>query len=132
MSAVKIKEILEQLKRRAPKRDASGMLYKNRKQLIGKYRRISLWTILVSTENTHQVYECVIQKKEKPKTRQGWALWISKNAQGVFENGVLPGLGLRTAPKQWAVMRVIGWTPHDLVAGSRAKKSKKRKARKKK
>lgn len=118
---MKISELLERLHRRAPKRDASGMLYKTRADLAGVFRRISLYALLVSTENTHQLYECVIEKKTKPKTRQLWAIWIAENARGVFENGVLPGLGIRTAPKQWAVKRVIGWTAHDKVRVSRKK-----------
>lgn len=121
---MKISELLERLHRRAPKRDASGMLYKSRADLAGSFRRISLFVILVSTENTHQFYECVIEKKTKPKTRQAWAEWLSRNARGVFENGVLPGLGIRTAPKQWAVKRVIGWTAHGRV-GARSKKKRK-------
>lgn len=114
--------MLERLHRRAPKRDASGMLYKSRAELAGKFRRISLYVILVSTENTHQLYECVIEKKTKPKTRHDWQDWIARNAESVFVHGVLPGLGIRTAPKQWSVKRVIGWTAHDKVRASRKKK----------
>ena len=124
---MKIREKLERLQRMYPKRDASGMMYRNREKLAGRFKRISLWTILVSTENTHQVHECMIDKKQNPKTRQQWRVWIAANAANVYKTGVLPGLGIRTAPKQWAVMRVIGWTAHDRIAPRKSRAPRRKK-----
>lgn len=121
---MKIRDKLERLRKLAPSRSPLGQLYKSSKELKKAYARVSMWTILVSSENTRQVHEAVFTK-EAGKTAPQWAEWFTKNFEIVYVKGVLAGVGIRTE-KQWSVQQIIGWVGHAEYAVSYPKVGSKR------
>lgn len=121
---MKIRDRLESLRRRAPNRDATGQLFKNAEELKRRYKRISLYTLLVSEENTHQIHEAVF-KNNKGKDRFEWAAWLAKHFEKIYVTGILAGIGLRTE-KKWSVQKIIGWVGHDSRKSENPKVARKR------
>jgi len=83
-----------------------------------------MYTLLVSSENTHQIHEAVF-KKEKGKTRHEWAAWFVKHFEKIYVTGVLAGIGLRTE-KQWSVQKILGWVGRDKYISRNPKMARKR------
>lgn len=121
---MKIREKLERLRRLAPNRSATGQLYKNQKELSKKFVRISMYTLLVSSENTHQIHEAVFNKVNGKKSAE-WAEWFSRNFETIYVKGILAGIGIRTE-KQWSVQKIIGWVGHAEYTTRSAKVGRKR------
>lgn len=127
---MKLKEQLNNIKRVYPRRNRYGQLTPDR---TGKkeWKRVTLFTLFVSTDNTHMIRPHAF-KKHVAMTAREWANWFSNNLREVYVNGILPGIGIRTG-KQWVVQRVIGWAAQDAesiirdsaVAGRRHKAKKK-------
>lgn len=121
---MKIRDKLEFLRKRAPNRDATGQLWKERAELSKRFKRISLYCLLVSEENTHQIHEAVI-KKDKGKDRAEWAEWLAKHFENIYVLGVLAGIGLRTE-KKWSVQKILGWVGHAKHVSRNSKMARKR------
>jgi hypothetical protein len=108
---MKLSDKLDRLKAANPKRSRYGQLYRPPLAPAGaKIKRVTMHTLLESDEHTHLLHECVFDKsKTEGKTAAEWADWFSRNFARVYNEGVLPGVNIRTN-KLWRVQRVVGWT----------------------
>jgi hypothetical protein len=82
-------------------------MYHAAAELKKSYKRVTLYTLFVSTENTHLLRNHLFEAKRARSGKQ-WAEWFREHLREVHENGVLPGIALRTG-KTWAVAQIIGW-----------------------
>lgn len=105
---MKLSERLDRLKRAAPKHTRYGQMYAKPEHTKRAFKRVTLYTLFLSAENTHILRPHVFQAK-KYRTPAQWSTWFSANLEHIHRNAVLPGLAVRTN-KQWAVERIIGWT----------------------
>ena len=126
-----IGERIELLRKAHPKQvtrgAAAGMLFASTRP-TGPLARIKVYTLLVSTDNTHMVHECVIDRSEKPKTPEQWGVWLRENFSRVYTDGVLPGIAIRTG-KQWGVQKIIGFANAKPVARNSKHVARRRKAK---
>ena len=104
---MKIADKLARLRRIAPKTSPHGQLYATLAQTRGRYYRVAMHVMLVSTENTHSIHETIFKKAEA-KTPAQWDEWFNKNFEAVYTEGILPGINLRTG-KRWSVQKLLGW-----------------------
>lgn len=105
---MKLKDKLTRLQKATPKHSKYGQLYAKTEQTKLAYKRVTLYTIFISSENTHLIRPHVFQSK-RHRTPKQWSEWFAANLADIHRNAVLPGLAVRTN-KQWAVERIIGWT----------------------
>jgi hypothetical protein len=108
---MKLKEQLDNIRRVYPRRNRYGQLTPDRSGSKA-WKRVTLFTLFVSGENTHLIRPHAFTKN-RPMNAWQWAHWFSTNLREVYENGILPGIGIRTG-KQWVVQRVIGWAAKDV------------------
>jgi hypothetical protein len=106
---MKLKQKLESLRRVAPYSTRYGQLYRDKRETQLRYRRVTLWTLFVSDENEHMIRDHAFEKREAMTARE-WHVWFSKHLEKIQRESVLPGIGIRTGLKAWAVQQVIGWT----------------------
>ena len=102
-----IADKLRQLRRSLPRKGAGGFLYFSKEDTQRASKRIKVYALLLSEENTAMLAHIVVKKKT-PHDAQWWAAWCSLNVVMVFRNGVLPGINLRTA-KAWHVEQWLGF-----------------------
>lgn len=128
--ALKLREKIERLRRAAPNASAYGQLYKEKSETSKGYKRVTLYTLFQSEEQTHLIKNHVFDAKEY-RTPKMWAAWFSENLSSVHRNAVLPGIAVRTG-KSWAVLKILGWVGHaeyssknSQVAGKRNKAKRK-------
>ena len=128
-----IKQQLDQIRRAFKQRDdATGMLYNTRAQLRRKMKKVTLWGMFVSDENTFLIRPHIFEAKEGRNAVE-WEQWFAEhyttvqgedNRTPILTN-ILDGMENRTG-KQWRLYRVIGWAADDNSRVIRAKTRKKR------
>lgn len=120
--AIKRETIGKQIKRilrLRPNRDAAtGMLFKQRRELTVKRKKVTLAGLFVSDENTFLVRPHLFESKTARNATE-WEQWFSENYGEILPN-ILEGMENRTG-KQWRLYRIIGWLPDDSTRLIRAK-----------
>ena len=102
-----------------PNRDeATGMLYKTRRELSTKRKKVTLIGLFVSDENTFLIRPHLFESKTARNARE-WEAWFADNYGDILPQ-ILGGMENRTG-KQWRLYRVIGWMPDDSTRLVRAK-----------
>lgn len=115
---MKLSDKLQRIRSAVPHGPTSdGQLYADIADTRRSYKRITLYTLFRSNENTHLIRPHVFDSKEMLTPNQ-WhnrlALHHSKIIRGGEGNaGILEGMSNRTGGKQWAVVRIIGWVGGD-------------------
>lgn len=104
---MKLKVKLAKLQVIAPHASEHGQLYKDVADTRKKYRKVTLYTLFVSDENTHLLRDHVFSKK-RARSPADWARFFTSDLTDIHREAVLPGLALRTS-KQWSVKRILGW-----------------------
>lgn len=102
-----LRKRFEQLRRIAPKHSTTGQMYKDGAHLKLRFRRVTLYVLLVSEENTHMMHPAIF-KRDHAMTSKEWAGWFSRNFAKIYTGSILPGIALRTS-KSWSVRKIIGW-----------------------
>lgn len=100
-------EKMERLQKAHPNISKNGQLYKHKSETLQSYASVTLWTLFVSSENTHLLRDHVF-RKSRPFNAAEWSQWFSENLADIHKNAVLPGIAVRTN-KQWTVQRILGW-----------------------
>lgn len=111
---------LDKLRKAYKKRDnATGMLYNNAASLKRRYRKITMYGVFVSDENTFMLRPHIFEISEsKPaRTPQQWSDWLSEHYGSILPN-ILAGMSNRTGGKFWRIYRVVGWTAGHASTGT--------------
>jgi hypothetical protein len=87
---------------------AYGQIYSGRLLRERRWKRVTLYTLFRSDENTHLLRPHVFES-ERARDAKAWAGWFSKHLREIHIKAVLPGLGIRT-DKSWTVERILGWS----------------------
>lgn len=118
---------IRRIQKLRPNRDeATGMLYKTRRELATKRKKITLIGLFVSDDNTFLIRPHLFESKTARNARE-WEQWFSEHYSVTGPNGevgilgnILSGMENRTG-KQWRLYRIIGWLPDDSTRLVRAK-----------
>ena len=119
---------IARIHRLAPKLDAkTGMLYSRRDQLTKHYKKVTLFGLFVSDENTFLIRPHLFETKRTKNGRNAmqWRAWFRTHYGKILRESILPGMGIRTN-KFWRLYRLIGWAPNDYsgFANSGARKQR--------
>lgn len=105
---MKVAERIAYIKRLTPKQSRlTGQLVASGAAFGGSYKRVTLWAVLVSSDDSHMVHPTIFNK-ERAKSAREWYIWFRKHVAQVYANGVLPGVNIRT-DKIWSIEKWIGW-----------------------
>lgn len=120
--AIRRESIGKQIKRiralRPNRDDATGMLYKTRRELSVKRKKVTLIGAFVSDEGTFLIRPHLFESKTARNATE-WEQWFSEKYGEILPN-ILDGMENRTG-KQWRLYRIIGWMPDDSTRIIRAK-----------
>ena len=123
----RLRAIVERLRRSNPHIDKTGQMYSDKVQLERRYRRVVLYTLFLSDENTHMIRPHVFDKK-RHMSGQEWASWFSEHLTKIHVGTILPALSARTGGKAWSVQQIMGWVGNAKYAtrptAKRAKRNK--------
>lgn len=120
-----IKQQIDRIRSAHTNRDLdTGMLYNKRTELRRKMKKITLWGLFVSDENTFLVRPHIFESKDG-RDAQEWNAWMQREYGTILRENILDGMENRTG-KQWRLYRVIGWSADDNSRVIRAKTRKKR------
>lgn len=92
---------------------ATAMLYTTATQLNRRYKKVTLFGLFVSDENTFLVRPHLFSSKKVARNAEEWNKWFQENYGKILRDPILPGMENRTGGKQWRLYRVIGWVPND-------------------
>lgn len=107
---MKLKQELDNIRRIYPRHSRYGQMLPSGSKRKA-WKKVTLYTIFVSDENTHLIRPHVFEKS-RPLTPADWHAWFSANLTQIHSTGILPGLNIRTG-KFWSVQRIIGWAADD-------------------
>jgi len=110
---------IKRIQKLRPNRDAAtGMLYKQRRELAVRRKKVTLVGMFVSDENTFLVRPHLFESHTARNATE-WTAWFQKKYGEILPN-ILEGMENRTG-KQWRLYRIIGWLPDDSTRIVRAK-----------
>lgn len=104
---MKLKEKLAQIHRSLPYRSELGQLHANPTETQGKWKKVTLYTLFESSEETHLLRPHVFETKTARPAAE-WHSWFRENVDAIIKRDIIPGINLRTG-KIWRVKHVIGW-----------------------
>lgn len=121
---------IKRILRLRPNRDeATGMLYKTRRELVTKRKKVTLAGLFVSDENTFLIRPHLFNSKTGRNAVE-WERWFSVHYGDILPT-ILEGMEGRTG-KQWRLYRILGWLPDDNTRIIRTKTHTKRNKNKQK
>jgi len=108
---MKLKSKLDNIRKMYPKGPTVyGEIYAGKRDDKKRFKRVTLYTLFVSDENTHLLRPHVFETQGTRNAKM-WAAWFAAKLQDIHEQAVLPGIGVRTN-KSWAVKQILGWAAH--------------------
>jgi len=112
MRADTLRDHLARLRRLTPHRDsATGMLYRDRSELRGFYRKVTMTCLFVSDDETFSIREHIFEAKKLARSSMQWAEWFREHHQKIIDESILPGIARRTGGAFWLLYKIIGWRP---------------------
>jgi hypothetical protein len=106
---MKLKTKLDRIRKLYPKGPtANGQIFSGRFLPTARFKKVTLYTLFVSDENTHLLRPHVFET-HRGRTATQWSAWFAAKLTDIHIASVLPGLGIRT-DKSWSVKRILGWS----------------------
>lgn len=122
---MKLRAKLEAIRTLSPNRSAFGQLYKEKSETQGRWRKVTLWTLFESSEDTHLLRPHVFESKREPRDARAWDEWFRRNLTEIQSKVIVPGINQRT-DKIWRVQRILGWQANVVSESRIARLSRRR------
>jgi len=106
----KINDKIESVRRRYPKRHATGFLYKGRYPARTKFSSVVMFAIFVSNEG--RIFLREHEYKKKDLTPSEWAAWFEDHHAEILNDVILPTYAERFGGL-WRLHTVIGFADND-------------------
>ena len=126
MSRQRIASKLRQIRRTFKRRHSSGMLYNNANELKYFYKRVTMFCVFVSDDETWLLRPHIFEAKKITRSPEDWAAWFAEHHTKIIEDSILDAISNRTGGKHWSLYRIIGFVPDARTKSKVPKLAKKR------